>query len=212
MSDKIRVLLADDHPLIRSGISNALSSERKLVVVAEAATGEETCSLCRQHQPDVLLLDFYMPGSSPLQTMATVRQHCPQIRIVILTAYDDDSYVRGLIAAGIDGYILKDEAVEMVVNAVLSAAQGIPLFSQSVVMKLAQAQEKQPDTNPRSHLSDREYQILTFIAQGWNNRRIAKELDLAEQTIRNIVSRIYRKLNVNSRAEAIIMARQCGME
>ncbi|MFO7540306.1 MAG: response regulator transcription factor [Chloroflexota bacterium] len=188
-----------------------MSSENKLVVVAEAATGEETCSLCRQHQPDVLLLDLYMPGSSPLQIIAYIRQHCPQTRIVILTAYDDDSYVRGLIAAGVDGYILKDEAVEMVVNAVLSVAQGTPLFSQSVVMKLAQAEEEAADKPNRPLLSNRECQVLALVGRGWDNRRIAQELELAEQTIRNTISRIYRKLKVNSRAEAIVWTRQGGL-
>ncbi len=212
MTEKIRVLLADDHPLIRAGISTVLQAAPHLTLVGDASSGEETRRLSRELQPDVLLLDLYMPGPPPLETVAWLRQHCPATKIIILTAYDDSAYVRSLMAAGVEGYILKDEATETVVSAIQIVADGNTLYSRSVLMKLAQEQERKtavvPPASPVQNLSNREYQVLELVAQGWDNRRIADELQLAQQTIRNIVSRIYTKLEIKSRAEAVIWARE----
>ena len=205
MTNKIRVLLADDHPLVRTGLRTTLSSEVDIDLAAEATDGNETQSLCRKLQPDVLLLDLNMPGPSPYETIAYLREHCPATKALILTAYDDDAYVRGLAAAGVMGYVLKDEAPETVIQAIRAVMQGRMWFSQPVVEKLAC--QKMED----SLLTEREQQILRLIARGLDNVQIAVELGLAKQTVRNYVSRIYACLELNSRTETIVWARERGL-
>ncbi len=127
----------------------------------------------------MLLLNLNMPGPSPFETMAYLRQHCPAVKVLVLTAYDDDAYVRGLTAAGMAGYVLKDEATETVVRAIRLAVQGKSWFSQPVVEKLVRLKTED------AILTDRKRQILSLLAQGRDNSQIAVELDLAEQTVRN---------------------------
>lgn len=197
----IRVILADDHPLIRTGLRMTLTAQPNIDLVGEATTGEEVQQLCMELQPDVLLLDLRMPGPHPLETMAFLREHCPPMKIIVLTAYDDDVYVRGMAAAGAAGYILKDEAPESVVQAIYTTVGGGTWFSWPVVDKLVNFEKG------ASNLNERERQILSRIIQGWDNARIAKELDLAEQTVRNHTSHLYAKLGVKSRTEAIVWAK-----
>lgn len=201
MTTTIRVILADDHPLIRTGLRMTLTAQPDIDLVGEATTGEEVQQLCLELQPDVLLLDLRMPGPHPQETIAFLREHCPPMKIIVLTAYDDDVYVRGMAAAGAAGYILKDEAPEAVVQAIYTTVGGGTWFSGSVVDKLINLEKG------GANLNERERQILSGITQGWDNARIAKELDLAEQTIRNHTSHLYAKLGVKSRTEAIVWAK-----
>ena len=208
MSAPIRVLLADDHPLIRAGLRATLEAEPDLDVVGEAGDGEETQQRCRDLHADVLVLDLNMPGPRPTATVAFVQEHCPESHVLVLTAHDDDAYVRGLLAAGVDGYVLKDEAPDALVDAVRSVAHGGTWFSRTVVKALTQ-QERSP-TSAVPALTDRERELLGLLAQGWDNVRIASELYLAEQTVRNYLSRLYGKLGVQTRGEAIIWVRDHG--
>jgi len=205
---KIRILLADDHPLVRSGIRATLEGEKGVKLVGEATDGHEAQALCAELAPDLLLLDLSMPGPSPLETIRFVRERCPNTRVLILTAYDDDTYVRGLMGNGVDGYLLKDEATEALIQAILAVVQGGTWFSRGVVQKFFEA----PEARDRSALAftRREQEMLSGIARGWDNRRIAAEFDLAEQTVRNYISRIYDKLGLHSRAEVVVWARQQG--
>jgi len=134
----IRVVVADDHPLIRAGLQSSLTSETDLRVVGEAASGEEAQRVCEAHQPDVLLLDLRMPGSPALETLAYLRQHSPHTRVLMLTAFDDEAHVRGLVEAGVAGYMLKEEAPVTVSEAIRAVMQGCIWFSQSVAQMLAQ--------------------------------------------------------------------------
>jgi DNA-binding NarL/FixJ family response regulator len=206
MSSQVRVILADDHPLVRAGIRSALADNNDVTLIGEAADGPTTIRLCASEQPDVILLDLNMPDSAPFATVTKLRTDCPQSQIIVLTAYDDDAYVRGLTAAGISGYILKEEALEVVGSAIQSVMRGGTWFSRGVAMKLAD--------NSRStlgaiaiKLTNRERQLLGLLLSGQDARQIASTLCLSEQTIRNYLSRLYDKLDVNSRAEAIVWAR-----
>jgi DNA-binding NarL/FixJ family response regulator len=208
MSKEVRVLLADDHPLVRAGIRSTLDMVRDVLLVGEATDGYETQQLSRKLDPNVLLLDLNMPGPRPSETVAYLRENCPELRVLVLTAYDDDAYVRGLVAAGVAGYILKDEATDTVVRAIRAVAQGDTWFSRSVIEKLAQMEDEQSREVP---LSDREQGILELVARGYSNAHIAARSNLADQTVRNYLSRIYTKLGVNTRAEAIVWARERGI-
>lgn len=206
----IRVALADDHPLIRLGIRTALAEIDGIELVGEATTGEAVLTLCQEQYPDILLLDLNMPGPTPRETLLWLREHCPQIKIVILSAHLNGAHIRTVVEAGVMGYILKDEALDRLVESIHAVAGGGVWFSQAVVQKLL-AWRRNTETVTTAQLSEREQQILALLAQGQSNAQIAAELRLAEQTIRNYVSDIYQSLGVSSRAEAIVWAMRLDM-
>lgn len=207
MTKTIRVVLADDHPLMRAGVATILASERDMVVVGEADNGDATHRLCQELQPDVLLLDLNMPGPSPSATVTNVHMCCPAVKIVVLSAYDDDAYIRRIVAVGVVGYVLKDEAPQSVAQAIRSVAQGGTWFSRPIIEKLVRWGTQEASPSELMLLTERERTLLHLLARGWDNPRIASELALTEQTVRNYTSRLYRKLNLRSRAEAIVWAR-----
>ncbi|MDQ4076424.1 MAG: response regulator transcription factor [Chloroflexota bacterium] len=211
MADTINVLLADDHPLIRRGMRATFMAEPDITVVAEAVNGDQTIQLCHAHQPDILLLDLNMPGPGPAAVIEQLRATQPQTKILVLTAYEGDAYVRGLVEAGVAGYLLKEEAPETVVEAIRSALQGGTWFSRPIVDKMFQHPANGSAAPDIFALTNRERQVLELIGLGWDNARIAAELHLAEQTIRNYATRIYDKLNLSSRPEAIVWAREHGL-
>ena len=210
MAEPIRVLLADDHPLVRSGIRATLAEEPNICIVGEATNGEEAVALCEQHAPDVVLLDLSMPGPTPLVTIADLAKAHRNVRVLVLTAYDDDAYIHGVVRAGVAGYLLKDEATEALVSAVHAVVKGGTWFSRAVVDKMLTTRPADDHLERALELTARERELVEVIGQGWNNRRIAAEFDLAEQTVRNYVSRIYDKLGLRSRAEVVVWARKNG--
>ncbi len=208
MTDKvrrIRVLLADDHPLVRSGIRATLAYENHIDVVGEATNGAEVQTLCAQLRPELLILDLSMPGPSPLETIGAVRTLIPELRVLILSAYDDEAYVRSVMNVGVDGYLLKDEATEALVRAITAISQGGTWFSRVVIQKFVDARYE-----PSVTFTPRELALISGIAQGWDNRKMALEYDLAEQTVRNYISKLYDKVGVRSRSEAVVWARTHG--
>ncbi len=211
MGETVRVLLADDHPLVRAGIRTVLTAEEDVALVGEATSGDEVQRLCQKLQPDVLLLDLNMPGPSSFEIVAYLRECCPGTNVLILTAYDDDAYIHGLMAAGVAGYVLKDEATEAVVGAIRAIAEGGTWLSRPVAEKLARPKTGEDNQARPADLTDREREIARLMAQGWDNVRIAGELNLAEQTVRNYVSRIYTKLGVDTRVQAAVWARERGL-
>lgn len=212
MADAIRVIVADDHPLIRTGVRLSLSSETDIEVVGEAASGDEATTQCKTLKPDVVLLDLSMPGPGPEALLATFKAECPEMKIIVLSASDDDAHVRSLINAGINGYVLKDEASEMIADAIRTVVKGATWFSRSVMQTfMSPPPTPSTDSSPLTELTGREKEILQEIARGQSNAQIALSLHLAEQTVRNYTSRIYEKLGISSRAEAIIWAYQNGL-
>jgi DNA-binding NarL/FixJ family response regulator len=204
MKRQIRILLADDHPLIREGIDVILRDEEALTLVGVATDGYETRRLAVKLQPDVLLLDLKMPGPSPLETVAAVSQNCPDTRLLVLSAHENVVPARTLLREGISGYVLKDEANETLVHAIQAVARGGTWFSQAVARQLARRAQTEPD------FTDRERDVLRLLARGWRNKRIAGELDITERTVRFHLNNIYRKIGVESRGEAIVWAVQAG--
>ena len=211
MGETIRVLVADDHPLMRTGICATLTAEPDMMLVGEAADGDEAQRLCQECNPDVLLLDLNMPGPSAFETVAFLREHCPQVKVVMLTAYDDDVYVRGLVAAGVAGYVLKDEIEEAVVRAIRTVMQGDTWFSRSVVEKLAQQANGEAPPSAKPTLTERESRVLQLLVAGKTDQQIGQELDVAERTVRRHLRNIYDKLRVNSRVEAATQAVRLGL-
>jgi DNA-binding NarL/FixJ family response regulator len=205
--EKIRVVVADDHPLIRQGIVSTVSSEADLEVVDEAADGDTAVKSCEKNLPDILILDVGMPGPGSSTVVKSVQQVSPSTKVLVLTAYDDDIYIRQLLKVGVAGYLLKDEGVDNLVRAIRSIHDGATWFSQSVTEKFVRWQYG-PQAEQAAELTTREKEVLRLISEGLDNSGIAEQLNLAEQTIRNYSSSIYEKIGVNSRAQAVIWARE----
>jgi len=207
----IRVVLADDHPLVRAGIRAILSAEQDLEVVGEAASGDEARRLTLDLKPDVLLLDLSMPGPPPRETVLYLRDRCPEAKVLMLTAYDDDAYVRGAIAAGVAGYILKDEMPEAVVRAIRTVVRGDTWLSESLLRTLAQASDGRPRDGGGPHLSKRELQVMRLVVAGRTDREIGRELGMAERTVRYALRSVYDKLGVDGRVEAAVRLSNLGL-
>ncbi len=205
----IRVVLADDHPLFRAGVRTLLERAGGVEVVAEAADGVEALALIREHSPDVLVLDMEMPGMTGVEAARRLRATGIEVRILVLSAYDDDEYVAELLANGADGYLTKDEAPERIVAAVRGVAQGRDgWLSDGVAEKARRRRAAEPAAQP---LSPREREVLRLIADGLDNGAIAEGLFISESTVKNHVTNIYAKLGVRSRAEAVAWAWRSGL-
>lgn len=204
----IKILLASNRPLIRAGIRATLATKEDLTLVSESTNCHEAKQQSREFEPDLLLLDLDMPSFSLAEFMVYLHQHCLKVRVLLLAS--DAIHARALIATGVAGYVLKEEPTEVVVRAIYIVAQGDTWFSRSVIGQLVQVQDE-PVQIENLPLSNQERKILVMIAKGWDNTHIAAELCLAKQTVRNYVSRIYPKLSVRSRTEAIVWARRWGL-
>jgi DNA-binding NarL/FixJ family response regulator len=211
-NEPIRLLLADDHPAVRAGIRGALEKAADVVVVGEAGDGEESLRLIEELQPDIALLDCRLPGMEGAQVAEAIRARGLPTRVLALSAYTDDRYVYGMLQAGAAGYLLKEEALETVVEAVRAVAGGDEWYSQEVMAKVAAWARGETAVPPGvAGLTEREVEVLRLLARGWDNRRIAEAMFIGEQTVKNHVSRIYAKLGVESRVEAVLRAISLGL-
>jgi DNA-binding NarL/FixJ family response regulator len=206
----IRVIIADDHPLVRSGLAREIGLHAGLELVEQATNGDDALKMCLKHQPDVLLLDIGMPGMKTIPLLRELHTSLPSLRIIILTAHSDVEYIISTLQAGAHGFILKEEEPSLVIEGIRTVMRGSIWLSQEV-NKIYRSQAKSASPATFSLLSDREIEVLTAVAEGKPNTRIADELALSEGTVKNYVSNIYDKLQVNSRSEAIVWAWRYGL-
>lgn len=205
--DEIRVVLADDHPIVRAGIKSLLDKEPDIRVVGEVSEGSAIERVVDQTAPDVLVLDVNMPALNPVAVTRALKAQDPDLHILILTAYDDEEYILGLVAAGATGYVLKEEALDTLAAAIRATAQGESYLSQKVAARLARrAVATREPAGAELPLTARESEVLRLLALGLDNDAIADKLVIAKRTVQNHVSAIYSKLNLTSRAEAILYA------
>ena len=206
----IRVLLVDDHPIVRSGIRGLLEKALDLEMVGEASTGEESLRLVEETHPDVLLLDMELPDIQGTQVARQVQQNHPNVRILALSAHDDPAYVRSLLELGAAGYLMKEEAPEAIVEAVRGVAHG----EQGWVSRRIAAQIAswiQVGDSGKVKLTSRERDVLRLIVQGKTNQAIAHEMKISEKTVEKYIRTIFTKLNVSSRVEAAVLAVREGL-
>ncbi len=209
MGEVIRVLLADDHPALRVGLRVLLDQAPDVEVVGEAGSGEEALAQIETLQPDVAVLDCLLPSLAGAEVAAKVQRQGLPTRVLALSAYEDEKYVRGMLEAGAVGYLLKSEAPERIVAAVRAAARGEGYFSPAVAAQMAAW--VRGEGREGAGLTERELEVLRLMARGWDNRRIAQELVISEGTVKNHVTNIYAKLGVRSRAGAVAWAWQQGL-
>jgi DNA-binding NarL/FixJ family response regulator len=211
----ISVVIADDQPLVRSGLRMILDGEADISVVAEAADGNEAVALILAHQPDVLLLDVQMPGTDGIAAMKEIATHNVSTRVLILTTFDLDEYVYHAMQAGASGFLLKDMSGEDIVSAVRQVARGTDsLLAPSVTRRLIQrfaAAPQQPSTGRLGQLTAREVDVLRLVGRGMSNAEIARELFIGETTVKTHVGRVLMKLGLRDRVHAAIAAHQAGL-
>jgi two-component system response regulator DegU len=206
---QIRVLLADDHPVVRDGIRMLIESDPDIVVVGEAVGGHEAVTLVSQLQPDILLLDMEMPDMSGIEVTRQLRSEKAAVRILALSAYDDAHYVRGLLSQGAAGYLTKDEAPEFILEAIHGVWRGQEgWLSRRIAARLAAFSREEIDDHG---LTPRELQVLGKIVAGKTNQEAGLELDISDKTIEKHLVSIYGKLGVSSRVEAAVLAVREGL-
>lgn len=216
MPEQIRVLIADDHPLVRLGIRQYLESADDIVVLGEAADGNQAVALVEKHKPDVLLLDINMPGMTGIEVTQCLKDTHPNVRILILTAYDDDPYVFSLLQAGANGYLIKNCEIDELQRAVRSVYIGKTVLSPTVADKIvSQIRRNSPIQqtvqNSIDELTSRELEILRLAARGFTNKAIGQEMGISDRTAQGHLANIYAKLSVASRTEAVTEAMKRGL-
>jgi DNA-binding NarL/FixJ family response regulator len=204
----IRVLVVDDHPVVRHGLVSILRWEQDLTLVGEAADGAEAVRLIIEHQPDVVLLDLRLPQLSGIEVMRRVRPQAPGTRFLVLTTYDTDEYIAPALAAGAQGYLLKDAEPEDLYRAIRALMEGGAALEPKVAARLL---GHLTEEHANEELSERELEVLRLLPSGASNKAIALQLGLSENTIKSHISHIFGKLGVQSRAEAVSSAVQRGL-
>lgn len=208
---KVRILIADDHPVIREGLSAMLSNVEGFEVVGEAKDGQEVLDLALRLKPDVVLMDLRMPGMDGVQAMRLIHAQCESVRFIILTVYDNDEYIFEGIRAGASAYLLKDVSREELINAIREVHSGQSLLHPRITRKLLERVSSSTEAEQESTLTEREIEILRLMANGASNKQIAVRLSISSHTVKTHVSNIYQKLEVNDRAEAVAKAIRKGI-
>ncbi|HEY5731607.1 MAG TPA: response regulator transcription factor [Anaerolineales bacterium] len=207
---KIRVLLADDHHVVRAGIRQIIESARDMQVIAEAGNGGEAQTLIRKHKPDVAVLDIQMPIASGIEVTRWVRSHFPEVGVLILTAYDDDPYVMAVLQAGANGYVLKTAKTDELIQAVRDVNEGRSALDPNITRKLMSNLFKPTETTPINSLTDREFDVLRLAARGYTNKAIGVQLGISDRTVQGHLAHIFAKLQASSRTEAVMRAVSFG--
>ena len=207
---KIRVLLADDHSIVRQGVRQLLESSKQIQVIAEAGDGEEARALIEQHLPDVAVLDIQMPKASGIEVTRWLRSHLPQIGVLILTAYDDDPYVMAVLQAGANGYVLKTANADDLIQAVHDVNEGKSALDPAITKKLMSNIFKRTDAKPIEPLTDRELDVLRLAAKGYTNKAIGVQLSISDRTVQGHLAHIFAKMQANSRTEAVMRGVSLG--
>ena len=212
MTEPIRVLIADDHPLFRDGLTALLTDGPDTELVGAATSGTEAVDLARETQPDVVVMDLHMPGLNGIEATRRIVADSPHITVLVLTMFDDDDSIFSALRAGARGYLLKGADQEQIRAAIRAAANGEIIFGGQLAARMLAYFTTSASAPPAfPQLTDREREVLNLVAQGRANTAIAAKLGLSQKTVRNHVSNILTKLQVADRAQAIVQARDAGL-
>jgi DNA-binding NarL/FixJ family response regulator len=211
--DVIRVLIADDHTLFRRGVRSLLSTVPEVEVVGEASDGDTAITLTAELAPDLVLMDLQMPGGGGLAAIRAITERSPTANVLVVTMFEDDDSVFAAIRAGARGYVLKDMDADAFARAIVAVGRGEALFSRGIATRMMRFfSDPHASARPFPDLTDSERGVLQMMATGANNATIAREMSLSPKTVRNYISNIFRKLQVADRAQAIVVAREAGLE
>jgi DNA-binding NarL/FixJ family response regulator len=211
MSDEpIRVLLADDHAVVRAGIRQFLEHANDIQVIGEADDGEAAKSLIQENPPDVAVLDIQMPKASGIEVTRWIRAYHREVGVLILTAFDDDPYVLAVLQAGANGYVLKTASPLEIIQAVRDVHAGKSALDPEITQKVMTQIVGHKETSPVEELTDRELDVLTLAGQGFTNKAIGVQLGISDRTVQGHLARIFNKMNASSRTEAVMRAVSLG--
>lgn len=206
----IRVLLADDHAVVRAGIRQFLEQADDIEVIAEADDGAAAKALIEEHSPSVAVLDIQMPEASGIEVTRWVRAHHREVGVLILTAYDDDPYVMAVLQAGANGYVLKTASPQEIIQAVRDVHAGNSALDATILQKMMAQVSAGVRQQPVEKLTDREIEVLTLVARGYTNKAIGVQLGISDRTVQGHLAHIFAKLQASSRTEAVMRAVSLG--
>jgi DNA-binding NarL/FixJ family response regulator len=211
---KTRILVADDHAIVREGYCKVLEQEADFEVVAEAADGEEAISLTKELEPDIVLLDIRMPNINGIEATKQIKEACPNVTVIILSAYDDDQFVFSALEVGAAAYLLKSSRGREIVASIRAVCRGESVLHPSITRKVIErsisAANKPVQKERVGRLSEREKEVLTLATKGLSNKDIAKELSITIRTVQAHFTSVFNKLSVNSRSEALLLGLKEG--
>jgi len=206
----VRLIMADDHALIREGLRKVLSTEPRIRVVGEAADGDQAISLVKNQDVDVALLDVNMPGRNGIETCRIIKELKPNVGVIALTIHDQEEYLFEMIRAGVSGYVLKDISPDLLIETILRVAEGESFIPPALVSKVFQEFNRLYQPVARygypDNLTEREVEVLQLVAQGESNRAIANRLYISEKTVKNHLTNIFQKIGVTDRTQAALYA------
>lgn len=203
----IQILLVDDHTVLRDGIRSILDLESDIRVVGEAVSGDEVLKKVEEYRPDCILMDINLPGKNGIEVTSLVKSQYPDCRVLVLTMYEHDEYLMEALRAGADGYLLKDSSSEQVVAAIRMVSQGDSVIHPRMTKKLIMYHHQQTKSEPNENmLTERENEILFELVKGLSNKEIAEALFISDKTVKVHINKIFKKLNVKSRSQAVIYA------
>lgn len=210
LEQTIKVIIVDDHPLVREGLRKVLALEHDIEVIDEAGDGQGAINVTRKRQPDVILMDINMPGTNGIEATRVIKRQFPKVGVLALTIHEEEEYVLELVRAGVSGYVLKDIAPVKLVETIKTVAKGHSVIDPSITAKIF------GEINRLSHLkrvkeewetlTEREMDVLKLISKGCSNKEIAKGLTISEKTVKNHITNIFRKLQVDDRTQAVLFA------
>ena len=213
VSKVIRVLLADDHALVREGTRRLLETENDVEVVAEAANGEEAVEATIRLHPDIAIMDIAMPGMGGIEATRAIKVSCPGTAVLVLSAYDDEPYLMKLLEMGAAGFLLKNVHGQELISAIRAVSRGESVLQPSIAEKIMLRMSSQTETlqSKTDLLSEREFEVMCLAARGLPNKEIARRLGLSIRTVHSHLANIFMKMQVGSRTEAILQALRHGM-
>lgn len=209
-NEPIKVILADDHAVVRSGIRQFLESTGEIQVLAEANDGEEAKQIIQKHQPDVVVLDIQMPKASGIEVTRWMRKNDFSTGVLILTAYDEDPYVNAVLQAGANGFVLKTATPEEIIRAVKDVFEGKSVLDPVIAHRVLKKLTRGEDDHLYESLTDREMEVLGLVAKGYTNKAIGVQLSISDRTVQGHIAHIFTKLQASSRTEAVMKAVSLG--
>lgn len=208
--DRIRIVIVDDHPLVREGLRKVLALDDELLVLDEAGDGQGAINVARSLKPDIILMDINMPGTNGIEVTKVIKREMPFVGIIALTIHEEEEYIMELVKAGVSGYVLKDISPKRLIETIKTVAQGDSVIDPGITNKLlgeiTRMGRRRRVKEEWENLTGREMDVLKLMAQGCSNKEIATNLDISEKTVKNHITNIFRKLQVEDRTQAVLFA------